>query len=276
MDTEIIEQLETTQNAVINFFINYGFQFIGAIIILLLGWQVSRWVSRLVLKLCDRAKLDVTLSRFFTNVTKTLVLIFVIIIALGKFGITIAPFIAALGAIAFGSTLALQGPLSNYGAGLTIILTRPFVVGDTIKIQGVSGVVDEIKLAYTYLTNEDNEKITIPNKQIVGEILHNTFSNLLVETVIRVGYGDEPDRVIGIIRNVLSEHEEVANDPPPVVGIHDFGEYAVEIGMRYWLPTKRYYELLYGINQEISNKLRENNITIALPQHDIHIKNGPG
>lgn len=148
---------------------------------MLIGWQVSRWVARVVLKVCDRAGLDITLAKFFAGIAKSLIIIFVAIVAivaivaLGKFGITITPLIAALGAVAFGSTLALQGPLSNYGSGLTIILTRPFIVGDTIRIQNVIGIVEEIKLAYTWLNTEDGERITIPNNRIIGEILHNTY-----------------------------------------------------------------------------------------------------
>lgn len=253
------------------YIVTYGFQFIGAIIILLLGWHIAKWVSKAMLKVCERSQLDITLSRFFSNIAKILVLVFVVIIAMGKFGITIAPFIAALGAIALGSTLALQVPLSNYGAGLTIIMTRPFVVGDTIKIQGVTGVVDEIKLAYTQLSNEDGEVITIPNKEIAGQILKNSFSNLVVETTIGISYKDNPEKVINIIKTILSENAEVAKDPEPLVGIQNFGDSAIEIGLRYWIPTKRYYEILYALNGRIYKELTAAGITIPYPQREIHV-----
>lgn len=253
------------------FIVNYGFQFIGALIILILGWQVAKWAARLTLRLCERTHLDITLSRFFASVAKSLVMVFVIIIALGKFGITITPFIAALGAVAFGGTLALQEPISNYGAGLSIILARPFVVGDTIKIKGVTGVVEEIRLGYTQLSNEDKEIITIPNKQIAGEILFNTFSNLVVESVIRVSYQHDPQKTIRIIREILLDHPDVADKPPPLVGIEKFGESAFEIGIRYWLPTRRYYELLYAVNNEIYLRLSGDGITFARPELDVHM-----
>lgn len=266
-----IESFQNIINVASEFIVNYGFQFIGAIIILLIGWQVAKWISKIVLKICQRAQLDITLSRFFSNIAKTLALVFVIIIALGKFGITIAPFIAALSAVAFGSALALQGPLSNYGAGLTIILTRPFVVGDTIKIQDVSGIVEEIKLAYTLLSNEDGEVITIPNKQIVDQVLRNSFANLVVETIIGISYGDDPEKVIAIIKKILSDNPVVVNNPVPLVGIGNFGDSAIEIGLRYWVPTRRYYELLYSINREIYAKLTQQGVVIPHPQRDIHI-----
>lgn len=268
-----IEGLQNIINVAGEFIVNYGFQFFGAVLILLIGWQVAKWISKAVLKICQRAQLNITLSRFFSNIAKTLVLAFVIIIALGKFGITIAPFIAALSAVAFGSTLALQGPLSNYGAGLTIIFTRPFVVGDTIRIQNVSGIVEEIKLAYTQLSNEDGEVITIPNKQIVDQVLRNSFANSVVETVIGISYSDDPEKIIAIVKNILADNPVVVNNPLPMVGIGNFGDSAIEVGLRYWVPTRRYYEILYSVNREIYAKLTEQGVVIPCPRRDIHIVN---
>ena len=179
-----IAAIQNLSQTVTTFGVTYGFQMVGAIIIIVVGLFVGKWVGRLVERLCAARNFDVTLSRFFANVAKVLVLVFVAIIALGKFGITIAPFIAAIGAIAFGASLAIQGPLSNYGAGIAIILGRPFVVGNTITLLDVSGVVEEVRLGATLLSTEDGEIITIPNKQILGEILHNSFANKVVESKI--------------------------------------------------------------------------------------------
>ena len=266
-----IENISNIVNLASEMAVTYGFQFMGAIIILIIGWQVARWIAKITLGLCERAHLDITLAKFFSNLAKVLVLVFVVIIALGNFGITIAPFIAALGAVAFGGTLALQGPLSNYGAGLTIILTRPFVVGDTIRIQGATGIVEDIKLAYTQLSNEDGELITIPNKQIVGEIISNSFAYLLVESKIRIKYEDNPEATVATIKNILSNHTDVASEPAPLVGIENFGDSGYELGLRYWLPTRRYYELLYAINGEICRQLNQRGVRIAMPQLDVHV-----
>ena len=131
----------------------------------------------------------------------------------------IAPFIAALGAVAFGGSFAIAGPLSNYGAGLTIIVSRPFVVGNTITVQGVSGVVDEIRLAATLLSTEDGEVITIPNKHIVGEILHNSFENKVVETTVGIAYRDDPEQAVAVIRKVLAQIGAVCQEPAPQIGL---------------------------------------------------------
>ena len=178
MEQELAAIQNLTQTLT-TFGVTYGFQLFGAVIIICLGVFVAKWVGRLVERLCAARKFDITLSRFFANIAKVLVLVFVAIIALGKFGITIAPFIAAIGAIAFGVSLALQGPLSNFGAGIAIILGRPFVVGNTITVLDVSEVVDEVRLGATLLSTEDGEIITIPNKQILGEVLHNSFGAIV-------------------------------------------------------------------------------------------------
>jgi len=268
-----IQIIQSTANAASEFIVSYGFQMLGAVLILIIGWQAAKWVASLVLRLCERIKLDVTLSGFFAALAKTIVLVFVIIIALGKFGITITPFIAALGAVVFGSTLALQGPISNYGAGLTIILTRPFVVGDTIRINDVFGVVDIIRLAYTQLINEDGEKITIPNNRIVGEVLHNSFKNLVVEQTITIAYEDDPERAITLIRNILKNNPDVADNPPAQIGIEKFADFGIDIGMRYWVPTKKYFQVMYTANGEIYRALRSAGVNIPYPRQLIELKN---
>ncbi len=268
------EELETIQKAAdlaSEIAINYGFQFFAALVILIIGWQVSRWVASLVLRLCDRLSLDPTLAKFFAGLVKTIVLAFVFIIALGKFGISIAPFIAALGAVVFGSTLALQGSISNYGAGLTIILTRPFVVGDTIRINDVIGIVEEIKLAYTLLSNEDGEQITVPNNRVIGEVIYNSSANLIVEQTITISYDDDPEKVIRIILEQLEKNNDVVSEPHVQVGIEQFSKFGIELGIRYWIPTNKYFELKYNINKHIYAALQLANITYA--KQSIEIEN---
>ncbi len=269
---EEIKALQKAADLASDIAVNYGFQFFAALIILIVGWQIAKWVSSLVLKLCTRINLDITLSKFFAGFAKVILLAFVIIIALGKFGITIAPFIAALGAVVFGSTLALQGPISNYGAGLTIILTRPFVVGDTIRIDTVVGIVEEIKLAYTILVNEDSERITVPNNQVIGKIIYNSAANLVVEDSLVISYEDDAEKIIGIILEKIKQHPNVDVEPQAQVGIEGFADYGVKIGMRYWIPTKTYFQVKYEINNSIYSALREANVSIAYPRQTIHVE----
>ncbi len=229
-----ISTIQKLVNTAVEFCVNYSFQVVGAIIILVVGAVVANWIQMLLLKMFEKRKLDVTLAGFLSSAVRIVILALTVIIALGKFGITIAPFIAALGAVAFGATYAIQGPLSNYGAGISIILGRPFVVGDTITIVGVSGIVTEVKLASTILTNEDGVKITIPNKHIVGETLYNSKKNKIVEGVVGISYGSDPEVAIHFIQKTLKENGDVGKEPAPQIGIQTFADSSINIGFRFW------------------------------------------
>jgi small conductance mechanosensitive channel len=266
-----VETIQKFINLLVEFCVNYSFQVVGAVIVLAVGYFVAQWLARLLLSVCENKKLDVTLSQFIANIVRFGVLAFAVVIALGKFGITIAPFIAAVGALAFGASLAIQGPLSNYGSGLTIILTRPFVVGDTISVKGETGVVKEVKLAYTLLTDEDGVMITIPNKDIVGFILKNSGPNRIVEGSIGISYASDSEKAIEAVLSGLGKCEGVADKPKPNVGIEAFGDSSVNIGYRYWVPTEKFFQVSYAVNASVYKSVKDAGIDIPFPQRDVRI-----
>ena len=268
---EEIQAVQKIVDLIIDFFVRYSFQVAGAIIVLLVGWIVARAIGSFVLRFLEKRKLDITFSRFIASTVKLIVIAFAFIVALGKFGISIAPFIAAGAAIAFGASFAIQGPLANYGAGLVIIFTRPFVVGNTITVAGVSGVVEEVKLGATILTDEDGVRITIPNKHVVGEILHNSEEWRIVEEVVGISYESDPEEAIRITTQTLGGIEKVSQDPPPQVGIQKFGDSSIDIGLRYWVPSKRYFLTLYEVNLAVYKNLKEGGVEIPFPQRDVRI-----
>lgn len=268
-----LEQAAAIYNMIVSFFVEYSFQILGAIIILLLGMIVARKAGNLVFSLCEKKGIDITLSRFIASTSKIIIVAMVAIIALGKLGISVTPFLAAVGALSLGAGLAMQGLLSNYGAGFNIILTRPFVVGDTITVQGVEGQVKEVHLAYTLLANEDDVQISIPNKHIVGEILHNSQNCSLAEVTIGIAYSAEPGNAIAVIEQALKTVDGIPQDKPPLVGIADFGDSSINIGIRAWLPTQQFYQVLYSMNKTVYQSLQDNNIAIPFPQREVRILN---
>lgn len=276
MEQEIQNELETITrltNMVIDFFVNYSFQVIGAIIIFLIGLIVARSIGKFALKLCEKNSVDVTLSLFIASTVKLLIVAMVLVICLGKFGISVAPFVAAIGAVSLSAGLALQGVFSNYGAGFTIILTRPFVVGNTITINDISGVVTEIKLAHTLLATEDGEIITIPNKHIVGEVITNSFANKVVEASVGISYSADPEVAIQVIKQSLAQFDELSQESPPQVGIEAFADSSVNIAYRYWVPTDRYFEVQYQVNLAVFKALQTADIEIPFPQREVTLKN---
>jgi len=266
-----IQQASEIYQVIINFFTNYSFQLVGALLIFLLGYSVAGKVAKAVLRLCEKQKLDVTLSRFLASTTKMIVLVMVSIIALSKIGISVTPFIAAIGAISLGAGLALQGLLANYAAGFNIIIIRPFVVGDTIAVQGVTGIVKEVQLAYTIIQNEDSAEITIPNKHIVGEVVLNSKKDSLLQLSIGISYQENPIEVVRLVEKTLTELDIYTNEVRMQVGIDEFADSAINIGIRLWIPTTNLYSAKYSAYKAIYLAFEQEKITIPFPQQDIHI-----
>lgn len=255
----------------VEFFTNYTFQLIGALIIFIIGYVIAGKIANVVLRICQKHKLDITLSQFLANTTKMIIVILITIVALGKLGISVTPFIATIGAVSLGAGLALQGLLANYAAGFNIILIRPFVVGDTITVQGVTGIVKEVLLAYTIIADEDNVEITIPNKHIVGEILHNSKHDSLLELTVGIAYKEDPISTIDILHTAIDKLDIVSESKKPQIGIDEFADSSINIGLRIWTPTESLYESKYKANKAIYKALQDANIEIPFPQRDVHL-----
>ena len=266
-----IVQLQAVYDLIINFFVNYSFQLIGAIVILIIGLMIASRIAKLVRRLCESKNIDVTLSNFLANVVRIIIIVMVAIISLNKLGISVTPFLAAIGALSLGAGLALQGLLSNYGAGFNIILTRPFVIGDTISVQGVSGQVKDILLATTQIVTEDDVDITIPNKHIVGEILHNSHYVSLLELSIGVSYSSDLDKVTQILAEAIKTHKDINNQKEPLVGIRNFGDSSVDFEVRVWVDSNKINAARFALNKTLWDTLKEHQISIPFPQREIRM-----
>ncbi|XQW84112.1 mechanosensitive ion channel family protein [Thalassotalea piscium] len=266
-----LNQMSHIYNIIIDFFANYTFQLIGAFIIFIIGYWLAGKIAKTVLKLCQKHNLDITLSHFLANTTKMVIVVMIAIVSLNKLGISVTPFIAAIGAISLGAGLALQGLLANYAAGFNIIIIRPFVVGDTITVQGVTGLVKEVLLAYTVIVDEDDVKITIPNKHIVGEVLHNSKDNSLLELSVGIAYKENPLAVIKILEEVIAKLGIASGDRAPQIGIEEFADSSINIGLRIWTPTLSLYDSKYKAYKAIYLAFQKENIEIPFPQQDVHL-----
>jgi len=255
----------------IAFLANYSFQIIGALIIVVIGWFLSKYVFNVLIRFFNTHDFDTTLGKFVANGVRILLFGAMIIVAIGKLGISIAPFIAAVGAVFLTAGLALQGSVANFAAGISLVISRPFKIGDTILVNNVYGVVEEIKLAYTTLRTEDEEMITVPNKNMIGEVIVNSFSYRVVESSIGISYKDDAEKAITIIRNVIDGFENLSSENKSIIGIQKFGDNAVEIGMRYWVPARNFFKVQYEVNLAVYKALNEANVTIPYPQRDLHI-----
>ncbi|MCK4875379.1 MAG: mechanosensitive ion channel family protein [Sulfurimonas sp.] len=266
-----LEEVGHFYNVVIEFITNYSFQIIGAVIIMAIGIVASKYVHKYVLKMLLKTTIDETLGGFIANIVRFLVVAMMAILALGKLGISIAPFIAALGAISLTAGLALQGSVSNFAAGIVLIATKPFKIGDTIRVHDIYGEVEEIKLAYTILINEDKEQITIPNKYMIGDVLINSYSYRIVEGSVGIAYDSKVNDSIKIIKDVLSTCKDVSDENEPIVGIENFGDSSINIGYRYWVPTNSFFKTQYEVNLKVIEALNKAKVVIPFPQREIRM-----
>ena len=274
LDDQIGEQLSLVTHlyeVAIDYMVAYSFQLLSAILVVIAGIYISRWISRLLSRALEGRDVDQTLRQFIASTVRLIVLIIFIVISIQQLGINITPMVAAIGGLTVGLSLALQGPVSNYGAGLIIILTRMYRVGDTITTQGCCGVVEDISLAATEIRAEDGELIVIPNKHILGEIHANSEANRIVEGSIGVAYDAPIEDAISIIEGILANNPDVAKAATPEVGISGFGDSSVDIEFRYWAPSGRYYPTTHAVNLAVFNAFKAAGISIPFPQREVRM-----
>lgn len=266
-----IEQINTLKDTVVMYVLTRGVSIVLAIAIVALGFWGGKTVARLILSICERKKVDITLARFFAGLAKIIIIAFSIMIGLSKVGTDITPLVALLGASALGLSLAVQGPISNYGSGIVLIITRPFAVGDTLTVSGQTGIVDYVKLGCTELINEDEERITIPNRKVLGEIFTNSQTFKAVEAEVGISYDADPEEAIRCITEAIQAIPDIAPERAPDVGIDAFGDSSINIGYRVWVPTNRYHAKRFEINLAVYKALKSAAITIPFPQRDVRL-----
>ena len=269
-----MQQIDTAKNLVnmiIEFLVKYSFQVLGGIIVLVLGWLLARFLGNWLLKFFEKKQLDVTVSKFIVGTVKLCVFVFAVIVALGKFGIEIAPLIAGISVVGFGTSFALQGPLSNYAAGIALIFSKPFAVGQIIEVAGVLGEVTDIKLPKTELKTVDGTTISVPNKHIIGEIIQNYSNFKRVDITVGVSYKSDLDKALKAVKDVVEKEDRVIKDVKPKVGIVEFADSSVNIYARLWCKQDSYWDVLFDVNKKIFDEFAKVGIEIPFPQRDVHL-----
>lgn len=208
--------------------------------------------------------------KFMSAAAKFGVVAFAVIVALGKFGIEIAPLIAGISVAGFGLSFALQGPLSNYASGATLIFTKPFKVGDIIEVADVMGEVTDLKLPRTEIKTVDGNLIVIPNKHIVGEIIHNYSDAKRMDLMFGVSYKSDVEKAIRIISETIKGDARVAPKEPKV-GISEFADSSVNIMARLWCKQDDYWNVMFDINKKVFEAFNQEGIEIPFPQRDVHL-----
>ena len=251
----------------------YGLKIIAAIVIFIIGKWLSGVLSRAVGKAMERAKTDQVLVKFVVNLAYAALLAFVVLAALAQLGIQTTSFIAIIGAAGLAIGLALQGSLSNFAAGVMLIIFRPFKVGDYIEAAGTAGSVEEIMIFSTKLKSPDNKQLYVPNGSIIAGTIVNysAKSQRRVDLVFSCGYGDDIKKAKALLEAIVKENALVLDDPAPTIGVLELGDSSVNFAVRPWVNTSDYGAVRFQITEEVKQRFDQAGISIPFPQRDVHL-----
>ncbi|WP_428827356.1 mechanosensitive ion channel family protein [Azonexus sp. IMCC34842] len=266
-----LQSLDQIKSSALDMAVRFGPKLVVAIIILVAGYMVGRWVGNLLERLLVRLNLEAPVRSLLVRIAQLVILALFAIMALQNLGVELLPLIAGLGVAGAGVALAMQGILGNIVAGLTIIFTRPFHVGDYISIAKEEGEVLDISLFSTTLGHTDLSKVVIPNRKIVGEILHNYGRIRRLNIALGVSYQTDVNVALHLITEILQANPRVLKDPVPQLGVTRLAESGVTIGVTPWVNVPDYDAAISEVNQTILETFAARNIVIALPQCEIRM-----
>jgi small conductance mechanosensitive channel len=251
--------------------IRYGFKVLGAAIILAAGLLVARWIGNVVHSWVSRQQIEPPVRILIVRTIRVVVFLLTFVVALDNLGIQISPFLAGLGVAGIGLGLALQGVLSNVIAGLTIIFTKPYRVGEYIDLLGEEGEVTSIDLFSTILVHPDLSRVVIPNRKIVGEVLHNFGAMRQLNMKVGVAYGTDLNDTMGLVRQILEGSAYVLKEPSPLVGISMLDDSAIVISVRPWVKVDDYETAQAELYRTIVERFQDGRIAIPFPQREVRL-----
>jgi|RhiMetdeSRZDD1v2_1073273.scaffolds.fasta_scaffold26266_5 small conductance mechanosensitive channel len=250
-------------DVVVDLVIRYGFQLLGALIILAVGVMLARWAGRLIERRTAVRSMEPPMRTLIVRCVRIVVLLFAVVIALDKFGFQVAPLVAGIGVAGIGIGIALQGVLGNIVAGLSIIFTKPFRVGEYIELVGVQGQVATIELFSTTLLHPDLSRVIIPNRKIVGEVLHNYGTIRQISLAVSVPLATDLGAALVAAGEVVARNPRVLAEPAPVIGVVEVSERAAVIGARPWVKVPDVGAATVELNRALVEEFRTRRIDLG-------------
>lgn len=251
----------------------FGVHIVSALAILIIGFWISRTLTKLLKKVLTKRNVDFTLIHFSTSALKFALYLFVIIAAVGQLGIETTSFIAALGAAGLAIGLALQGSLANVAAGVMLIIFRQVKVGQFVESGGVSGTVEKVGIFNTTLVTIDNKVIFIPNSKLINDNIINYSEKDVrrIDLVFGISYMDDIDKAKNIIKSLIDSDALILKEPAPIIVVGELADNSVNIFARPWVKTPNFFEVRFRLIESVKKKFDEEHITIPFPQRDVHI-----
>ncbi len=251
----------------------YGLRLLGALVVLVIGLWLIKWVVRYSQKLLNKAKVDASLSSFLRSMIDILLKVLLAISVMSMMGIQMTSFIAILGAGFLAVGMALSGTLQNFAGGVMILFFKPFKVGDFISAQGYSGVVKEIRLFVTVLTTPDNKTIYIPNGPLSNGSLTNfsTQPRRRVDWTFGIAYGDDYDKAKAMLLDMIKEDSRILPDPAPFVALAALADSSVNLTVRVWVKASDFWGVYFDMNEKFYKNAGKFGLSIPFPQMDVHL-----
>lgn len=252
-----------------------GLKILIALIIFVIGLQVAKWIKNQVEEGLTKKEVESTLVKFLGKIIYIALISFLVIIALNQAGIAVTSIIAIFGAASLTVGLALQGSLGSLAAGISLIILRPFKIGDLIDGGGCFGIVEEVGLFNTTIKTLDNLTIIIPNDKIRNDKIINYSLKPIrrVDLVIGIGYGDNIDKAKELLRDILNNDSRILADPPFTIHLFELADSSVNFAVRPWVKTSDYWDTYCDLTETIKKRFDEEGINIPFPQRDVHVYN---
>ena len=249
-------------------------EIVTAFIILLVGWVVIRLLIHIEKKMLEKSSLDSSAYILIMRVTRIVLWILLIMTILNQFDqVSMAPFVAVIGTIGAAIALALKDSLGNVAGGIILLFTKPFVQGDEVQLNGVTGVIDHIDLLTTTMHTYDNREIIVPNGVVTTSMVINSSRRELrrVDCMFSVGYETDIDRAKEVLKNIVTEGPLLLSEPEPWIGVSAHGESSIQIDFKVWCATADRYLAKTYLEETVKRRFEEEGISIPYPQMDVHL-----
>lgn len=255
--------------------VDFAVNVVAAIAIFIIGRIIVRIIVGALRRAMQRHDVEKTLESFICNIVRVALLVLVVITAIAQLGVETTSLIAVFGAAGLAVGLALQGSLSNFAAGVLIVLFRPYKAGDFIEAAGVAGSVEEVQILTTILKTPDNKKVIVPNGQILGDVITNysAHDTRRLELVIGVSYSDDLDKVKQTLKDLVDADERILDEPACQIALKELADSSVNFVVRPWVRTEDYWSVYFDLTEAVKKRFDNDGISFPFPQRDVHLYN---
>jgi len=271
-----LEMLNLAKEKLVEMSASFIPMLIKASLILIVGYFVTRWLTRILQRWLGRLEMEPPVRQLLLRVSWLVAMGAFVVLALTNLGVDLLPVVAGLGVAGAGIAFAMQGVLGNLFAGLTIIFTKPFRVGEYVSMIGVEGRVEDVKLFNTVLSHPDRSRIMVPNRKIVGEILHNYGGIRQLDVVVGVAYDTDLNAALTAIRDILEQNPRALKEPAPIIRVAVLADSSINLAIKPWVNVPDFGLATGEINQAVVEAFRTRDISIPFPQREVRLLNPAG